>query len=77
MPSMVWIKDSSFSVRVCAVRVLEIVEGSVLKLCLYNLQNKCVCTEELVHYTSALFCIFAINFIFQCVVQRRNSFSKE
>jgi hypothetical protein len=39
MPSMVWMKDSCFSIRVCAVRVSEIVEENVLKLCLYNLQN--------------------------------------
>jgi hypothetical protein len=29
-----------------AARLLEIVEGNVLKLCLYSLQNKCV-TQEL------------------------------
>jgi len=49
--------------RVCAVRVLEIDEGNVLKLCLYNLQNKCVCTEELVGYT-ILFLYFIILYFY-------------
>jgi len=61
MPSMVWMKDSCFIIRVCAVRVLEI-EGNVLKLCLYNLKNKCVSTE-LVGYTSTVL-YFCHNFHF-------------
>jgi hypothetical protein len=56
------------------VRLLESVEGNVLKLCLYSLQNKRVCTQELANYTQAPFCISAINFNSQCVVHRKNSF---
>jgi hypothetical protein len=39
---MVWMTDSCFRVRVCAVRVLVIVEGNVLKLFVQFTKQMCM-----------------------------------